>query len=336
MALSLRSMIVNEHCLLLQHKCLSWVTENMNKENVVQGAITSSIEVYCDRSWLHTDIFTPYANQQGVGFTRYGADVVAQLGKGRVLMLEVKELEIGTGGARKLRSYDAHQHLEAWTLELADVPIFYGYASVDELSYLDFFRERAWPEKSLFKVHLCRPSELFATPSQQISAEPDESSHSNLLAWILDPPPDSSALANVLTYLQATSSDLRNRLVIIACDKTCGSRILAIPASDLRHFVNEMSRPKSARVRDVLDDLRSEVAVRAKKLQIELQQVHQKVESRLAGQVEKLSDDECKALRAEVAEDVAREMLHDKINKRSADPAASPSGLTHPRKRPKA
>ncbi|MEB1610994.1 hypothetical protein VDQ74_14020 [Xanthomonas campestris pv. campestris] len=229
------------------------------KENVIQGAIVAALEVYCDRNWLGTDVFAPYANQQGSGFNQYCADLFARLGRSKIILLEVKELDVTKStGAVTLPSYSPHQHVADWDFEDLGVPIRYAYAGVEWLSYLKSFREKQWPNTTLFKVHICKPSELFADYSQQSSAQPDMVSHENLLGWLLSEPGVQLGAVGLLSYFaEVKSHDLRNRILIVASATSGGMQINSMSATAARELVVKVFR--MLRQREGKDNFRTSI-----------------------------------------------------------------------------
>jgi len=211
----------------------------MNKENMVQSAIIAALEVHCDRNWAHTDIFAPYPNQQGADLVQYCADVIAKISRSRILVIEVKELDLKTKSkGAKLPAYDAYQHWIDWHFEDLDVPINYAYAAVENLCYFESYRTRNWPDRTLLKVHLAKPSNLFATDQQFLSQEPDTSNHGNLLAWLLEQPPIcSSAEVLALMLSMPFNKSINNRFLIIATDSFWGKKIEAINTEDLKNII---------------------------------------------------------------------------------------------------
>jgi len=213
------------------------------RENVIQGAIIAALEVYCDRNWLGTDVFAPYANQQGAGFNQYCADLFARLGRSKIILLEVKELDFAPPpGGVTLPSYSPHQHVADWDFEELGVPIHYAYAGVEALSYLKSSREKQWPNTTLFNVHLCKPSELFADSAQQADAQPDRTSHGNLLSWLLSESGGNSGAAGLLAYFsEVKSHNLRNRILIVASATPGGMQLNSMPATAARELIIEVS-----------------------------------------------------------------------------------------------
>lgn len=211
------------------------------KENVVQGAIVAALEVYCDRNWIGTDLFAPYANQQGAAFNKYCADLIVKLSTSKLILLEIKELDVDPKkGTQALPSYNPIQHAHDWKLELKGVPIQYAYACVDDLSYLRQPRERQWPNTTLFNVYLCKPSELFGSMAHLLAQDPDSAEHSNLLEWLLLDRNSSSAAAAaqlINHLLKLKTYQLRNKMLILASVMPGGSQIMAIPAAAAKELL---------------------------------------------------------------------------------------------------
>ncbi|MEL1265685.1 hypothetical protein [Pseudoxanthomonas putridarboris] len=211
------------------------------KENVVQGAIVAALEVYCDRNWIGTDLFAPYANQQGAAFNKYCADLIVKLSTSKLILLEIKELDVDPKyGTQILPSYNPIQHVHDWKLELKGVPIQYAYARVDDLSYLRQPRERQWPNTTLFEVYLCKPSELFGSMANLLAQDPDSAEHSNLLEWLLLDRNSSSATtaAQLINHLLKLSThQLRNKILILASVMPGGNQVMTISALAARELL---------------------------------------------------------------------------------------------------
>lgn len=209
------------------------------QENVVQGALVAALEVYADRHWVHSDVFEPYANQQGSRDNQYCADVVARLSQSRLILLEVKELDwIQRGKRGRLPAYSSVQHHFDWFLESRGVPIFYAYASVDSLSYLQAGRERQWPNTTLINVHLSRPSELFLNSAQHLAAEPNLQAHTTLLNWILAEPGADGLAATLMTHvLSMGARQLRNRVLVASTATSGGVQLTAWPGRAIQEIL---------------------------------------------------------------------------------------------------
>lgn len=240
-------------------------------ENLIQGAITASLEVYCDRNDIHTDAMAPYANQQGHGPKRYCADLLAVLDRSKLLLLEVKELTQPTDGSpAELGAYDAYQHLLNWQFENLGVPLLYAYSSIGEMSYFRRTRHKQWPNTSLHTVRIAKPSCLFGDSQQQIAKEPDQEKHQSLLSWLLTPPHESDQLQDNLTALGLMGvTDLRNSNLLIIC--AIDNELIATPSAE---FVGELLRQDPLKMFGLLDP-------DFDKYQYTLRRAHERVETQL-------------------------------------------------------
>lgn len=202
-------------------------------ENLIQGAITAALEVYCDRNDIHTDTLEPYANQQGHSYSKYCADLLAVLDSSKLLLLEVKELTPASSKKpAHFNAYDPYQHFLNWQFELVDVPILYGYSAVDDMSYFHRPRHRQWPNTSLHTVRVAAPSSLFGNSQQLIDREPDQEEHANLLSWLLTPSEPGSRLEQNMAALGLIgASDLKNENLMVLC--AMGDQIVAVPSPEL-------------------------------------------------------------------------------------------------------
>lgn len=216
------------------------------RENLVQGAIAAALEVYCDRNFIYTDLFEPYAVQQGVGLGRYCADLLGRIGNSKILLLEVKEVDRAVPPAGpKLPTYDPVQHLELWDFEDIRIPIHYAYAYADAkaLSYLASDRDRQWPNTTLLNVYLCKPSELLKPSAANPPGAPelDMASHGNLLYWLLTEPDASASTLELVAYLLGKkANELRNRIIIVASVSGGLKRISSISASAARELLEPL------------------------------------------------------------------------------------------------
>lgn len=142
-------------------------------ENEVQAAIRGALEAYADRCHLNAQFFEPYANQQGAGAQRFGADLLAVLDDARILMLEVKALDVPR---HMLVHFNPAQHADCCDLEDFGVPIAYAFNATESLAYYDRSRSRSWPNDTLQAICRAQPTRL----PGQIPAR----SHPSLLSWL--------------------------------------------------------------------------------------------------------------------------------------------------------
>jgi len=144
-------------------------------ENEVQAAIRGALEVYADRLGTSAQFFEPYANQQGAMNQRFAADLLAILDNSRVLMLEVKALDIPS---YKLRSFDPAQYAYCCALEDKGIPIAYAYNTTAHLAYYDVDRhQKSWPTNTLKAIHRAKPKIL--------PGEAPYRDHVSLLSWLV-------------------------------------------------------------------------------------------------------------------------------------------------------
>jgi hypothetical protein len=142
-------------------------------ENEVQGAIRGALEAYADRLGFNAQFFEPYANQQGAGARRFGADLLAILDNSRILMLEIKALHVPP---YKLINFDSGQHADCCDLEAFGIPIAYAFNASETLAYYDANRPRSWPNDTLRAIHRAQPT--------QLPGEIPVRSHPSLFSWL--------------------------------------------------------------------------------------------------------------------------------------------------------
>lgn len=256
----------------------------MRSENQVQGAITAALEVYSDRNCIETEIFSPYANQQGAAPEKYCADVLARLGKSRVLLLEVKELT-GTESKGYLPAYDAYQHLTDWILEDHGIPLYYGYGAMHALQYFTHGRSELWPYQTLNKIKISTPSKLFSSIDQQQNARPDQDRHDNLLSWLLNPPPFAAGcVAMLLSAWTASARELSNDVLLIAIDPASPQRLATCSLAQLHQIIGMLYAPDAKLPPDDQANLQGAVLAaikQGKALSEELKALSSDVQNRL-------------------------------------------------------
>ncbi|WP_422506085.1 hypothetical protein [Stenotrophomonas sp. GZD-301] len=205
----------------------------MKQESLVQAAIIASLEVYGDRNAVHTDVFAPYANQQGVTGGKYPGDIIGLLDGARILLLEVKELDYDvTTGSPVLNQFNVAQFLQYDWLEQSGVPIQYAYAARDEMPYFLFPRRREWPYATLNRTRVSPPGELMDSLANFIAKRPAIEVHGNLLDWLLNLSAASSASGLMLLgFLGSSASNLKSSILII---QAAAGGLTALPAAAVR------------------------------------------------------------------------------------------------------
>lgn len=142
-------------------------------ENEVQSAIRASLEVYADRHGFAAQFFEPYANQQGAGPQRFGADLLGILDNSRVVMLEIKALDVLP---YRLIHFDEDQHADCCDLEAFGVPIAYAFNATESLAYYNLGRQPNWPIETLRDILRAQPTRL--------PGEAPDRHHPSLLSWL--------------------------------------------------------------------------------------------------------------------------------------------------------
>lgn len=202
------------------------------KENLVQAAIISALEVYCSvpgRPQLRH--FSTYANQQGARMRQYCGDIVGMLDDAQALLLEVKERDCP---ANVLWEFDHEQFLDNVLFQELGVPIAYAYNLVPQLEYHCMPRKMRWPEVTLSQVMRAVPKEL---PGQR----PAVDSHESLLDW-LNRQEGEDAAANfgrIHGALQGPG-DLRNGILVLLYGVS-QNVIMPLTPSELNQVVKWLS-----------------------------------------------------------------------------------------------
>lgn len=142
-------------------------------ENEVQGAIVAALQVYAHEQGMSAQIFEPYANQQGDQARRFGADLIAVLDRARVVMLEVKALDVATN---ELVRFRPAQHTMCCQLEAMRIPLAYAFNTRNTLAYYAHPQPPQWPRLTLAAIARATPSTL---PDEQPAT-----THPSLLAWL--------------------------------------------------------------------------------------------------------------------------------------------------------
>jgi hypothetical protein len=198
-------------------------------ENVVQTAIHSALEVHCDRQRLgRLKLFTPYPNQQGPAMRSYCADLVGMLGSAKIIMLEVKELDVPS---RTLRGFRQVQHESALIFERAGVPIAYAYNREWPLAHNSPVADDDWPRLTLGKV-------LRSVPSALPGAQPQMDAHASLLDWLED---DTGASAySILGQVDGairSARDMTNAMMVLLHGVDQG-KLARLSTTQLNNVVN--------------------------------------------------------------------------------------------------
>lgn len=146
----------------------------VRKENKVQTAIASALQVYCEKKNLR--LFEPYANQQGDRLRLYCSDLMGVLDGADLIALEVKELDVSNG---LLKSFDDAQHRAAIQFEQIGVPLAYAYneIDVDQLPYEQYPHPTDWASRTLKAIRRSKPTPL-------PGPKPSINEHQTLLEWL--------------------------------------------------------------------------------------------------------------------------------------------------------
>jgi hypothetical protein len=177
------------------------------KENVIQGAITDALAVYCATQEINLRQFPPYANQQGAGLRKYCADIVGMLGEAQILLLEIKEHDCELNF---LPAFDEEQHQDNIWFQNAGVPIAYAYNAVAQLEYSKTNRASNWPQVTLSQLNRAQPREL---PGQS----PSLGEHETLLDWLENARSEdvSEEFGRILGAAAASPENLRNGVLVL-------------------------------------------------------------------------------------------------------------------------
>ncbi|WP_313217915.1 hypothetical protein [Stenotrophomonas sp.] len=309
----------------------------VKQESLVQAAIMASLEVYGDRNAVHTDVFAPYANQQGYAGGKYPGDIIGLLDGARILLLEVKELDYLTPIAPVLHQFNLGQFLQYYWLEQSGVPILYAYAARDEMPYFLFPRRREWPYATLNRTRVSPPGELMDSLANFIAKRPAIETHGNLLDWLLNVSVASSAsVLMLLGFLGSSASALKASILIV---QTAAGGLTALPAAAVRAALrNVLSKEQTGEValddehqRKVdevrqaiedhrvrhkarMDDLDQRVDVRAEEL----------VDEEIAVSGRELADEELEEVRMRARKEVESEILEEiAARQRTSRPTAA-------------
>ncbi|CAK15511.1 hypothetical protein [Pseudomonas entomophila] len=144
-------------------------------ENKVQTAIMLALHDYCNQEGMpRLELFPPYANQQGDTLNKFCADLVGRLGNAKLILLEVKELDVNTG---EFPAFRHSQHDDNLRFENVGVPLAYAYNTTEILAYHKNPRPSDWVSCTLSTINRSVPSLL---PGQS----PEMAAHSSLLTWL--------------------------------------------------------------------------------------------------------------------------------------------------------
>jgi hypothetical protein len=308
----------------------------MKQESLVQAAIMASLEVYGDRNAVHTDVFAPYANQQGYTGNMYPGDIIGLLDGARILLLEVKELDYDVTGSPVLNQFDTLQYLQYYWLQQLGVPIQYAYAAQSEMPYFVLQRRREWPYATLNRTHVSPPDTLMDSLASIVAKQPAIDAHDSLLDWLLNPPSASSGSALAAFGLLASSAaDLKASILIIL---TTANTLIAVPAEGMRAVLKKALKkplPNEALQRKV-EAARAAIQEQVDKHAGQQAELRAKIDARVDDLVEvkeselgrPLNDQERRAIHRQATEDVARKIVERILAERHPpQPAAViPSG----------
>ncbi|WP_248920054.1 hypothetical protein [Pseudomonas entomophila] len=144
-------------------------------ENKVQTAIMLALHDYCNRNDMpRLELFPPYSNQQGSTLNKFCADLVGRLGHAKLILLEIKELDVDAG---EFPAFRKHQHDENLRFEKLGVPLAYAYNTIEVLAYHEDPRPTDWVSCTLSSINRSVPSLL-------PGSAPDVGKHASLLAWL--------------------------------------------------------------------------------------------------------------------------------------------------------
>jgi len=150
--------------------------ERTPKENEVQTAIVTSLQVYCRDNHIRCSALEYYANQQGGDLRKVCADFLATLDDSTLLLAETKVHASG-----ELLAFDDEQLIEYQMFERAGFPIAYVYNTEDTLAYYEKPQPQDFPTLTLGAVNRSVPSAL---PDRY----PDYLNHTTLLDWLRSTP----------------------------------------------------------------------------------------------------------------------------------------------------
>lgn len=125
------------------------------KENELQTAIVTSLQVWCGANNIRCTALEYYANQQGPDLRKVCADFLVTLDDSELLLAEVK---VQAGGA--LQSFDVDQHIDNVQFELCGVPIIYLYNSTTPIPYYVKPQPGNYAERTLQIVNYSKPRSL--------------------------------------------------------------------------------------------------------------------------------------------------------------------------------
>ncbi|WP_313242888.1 hypothetical protein [Stenotrophomonas sp.] len=304
----------------------------VKQESLVQAAIMASLEVYGDRNAVHTDVFAPYANQQGYAGGKYPGDIIGLLDGARILLLEVKELDY-KAAVPVLKQFDLLQHLHYCWLEQCGVDVQYAYAARATMAYFAPLRRREWPYSTLHVTHVAPPGKLMDSMAGISAKRPAIEAHKNLLDWLLSPSSVSTASAAAHVMLLASSAaDLTASVLIV---HTRAGALIAMPAVGVRAALKKVlkkpleDKDLQRRVEAVRDE------IRAQKEEYEEKQKHldQRIDA-LAHELERKSGGPSgpkptkkarKEFRKQAREQILKGILSDMFPEAVSDPDSDPS-----------
>lgn len=142
------------------------------RENELQTAIVSCLQLWCYKKDIRCTSMNLYANQQGDGLGKLCADFITTLNDSDILLAEVKVHKAG-----KLLSYNDEQYAYDLELENCGFPILYVYNLPAELPYYQKPQPSDFAEQTLKAVNYSKPSLL-------PDVTPDTKIHKNLLDYL--------------------------------------------------------------------------------------------------------------------------------------------------------
>lgn len=203
-------------------------------ENEVQSAIFASLQTYALSRGISAQVYEPYANQQGERMRLFGADLIAILDRARIVMLEVKALDVVEN---ELVRYRADQHAMCCRLEELNLPIAYAYNTRASLPYFHDPQPEGWPRHTLAGIARARPSLL---PDHQPAFD-----HPSLLTWLEREDATNTDKAKELGWLLGASRTrpraLTNAAMLLIHSVPCAT-LLALPASEADALLDTLAR----------------------------------------------------------------------------------------------
>jgi hypothetical protein len=142
------------------------------RENELQSAIVSSLQVWCYKKDIRCTSTNLYANQQGDGLGKLCAEFIKPLNDSEILLAEVKVHRDG-----RLLSYNQTQYEYDLDLENHGFPILYVYNLPEEVAYHQKPQPFDYPERTLEAIN-------YSVPSLLPNVFPHTNSHNSLLSYL--------------------------------------------------------------------------------------------------------------------------------------------------------